>query len=183
MERALRPMYDLIGNMSEQDFYNKDFWKRVTEAAETGAKNADHGAQVMMSFLEQAGVSIGEIDGDFTGIKRDIATASEESINGLAGHMNTVEHYVSSVPAMAVNISQIRALMESTLTPGVQNYGFDRETWQREAFDRFAAMERHLAENVSECKKIAKQCTDMATDIHRVIAPRGSSAVYGVQIR
>lgn len=107
MERALKPMFDMIDEMGEQDFYSESFWRNVASLAEQGAQQADAGASTLMKFLEQAGISIRDLGGDMTGISRDIATASEESINGLAAHMNTVEHYVALIQrdtaAMAMN--------------------------------------------------------------------------------
>lgn len=184
MERALKPMFDMIDNMDDTDFYSETFWKNVVDTAEQGAKDADAGAQAVMKFLGQAGLSMRDLGGEMTGISREIATASEESVNGLATEMHTFNFYGSHLPTISENVAAMRSLMEvgdfGSRTAG--EAGIDRETWQREAFDRFAAMERHMAECVTECRRSAAACEEQVAQLRRVIVPKGTSGAYGVQV-
>ena len=182
MERALKPMFDMIDEMGDEDFYSQDFWREVTEKAKQGAKDADAGASTLMKFLEGAGISIRDLGGDLTGISRDIASASEESINGLAATMNTWSYYVSYVPQIAQNVAALRAILEGGVTPIQSGQGVtDLVTLQNQSLTHLQDISRHTAETVTECRRIADRCTAMAEDIHRVVVPKGTKGNYAVQ--
>jgi len=177
MERALRPMFDMIDNMEDTDFYSESFWRNVVATAEQGAKDADYGAQTMMKFLEQAGISMRELGGDYTGMAKEVASASSEEINAATAALNTQNYYVSHLPTIGADVAAIRMMMEAGSGASLNaaaGTGIDRETWQREAFDRFAAMERYMAETVNECKRIASECREQTATIKKVISHRGS---------
>lgn len=182
MERALKPMFDMIDEMGDEDFYSQDFWREVTEKAKQGVKDADAGASTLMKFLEGAGISIRDLGGDLTGISRDIASASEESINGLAATMNTWSYYVSYVPQIAQNVAALRAILEGGVTPIQSGQGVtDLVTLQNQSLTHLQDISRHTAETVTECQRIAERCTAMAEDIHRVVVPKGTKGNYAVQ--
>lgn len=182
MERALKPMFDMIDEMGDDDFYSEDFWREVAEKARKGTKDADAGASTMMNFLEKAGISIRDLGGDLTGISRDIANASEESINGLAATMNTWSYYVSYVPQIAQNVAALRAILEGGVTPIQSGQGVtDLVSLQNQSLTHLQAINQHTAETVTECQRIAERCTAMADDIHRVVVPKGTKGNYALQ--
>ncbi|MCM1295801.1 MAG: hypothetical protein NC311_09695 [Muribaculaceae bacterium] len=168
MERALQPMFDMIDNMGEQDFYSESFWKQVVAKAEQGAKDADYGAQTMMKFLEQAGISMRDLGGDLTGISRDIASASEESINGLAAGINTQNFYISQIHA---DVAQIKALMGGDVS--VSNVTTDYTPLIQQSLENQGQMIRYQVETLAECKKIASQCVDQTDYMRKVIFTEG----------
>lgn len=187
MERALQPMFDMIDNMEDEDFYSESFWKNVVATAEQGAQDADYGAQTMMKYLEQAGISMRDLGGDLTGIKRDIATASEESITGLAGHMNTVEYYVSCVPRIGENTAAILGVLQNGLRVNEASYDFDpTEIWNKtlaihENINQNTAS--ILAENVALNRKMEKAVatlTAMSANLERVMVYKGNG--YRVRV-
>lgn len=182
MERALKPMFDMIDNMDDDDFYSEDFWREVSEKAAQGAKDADAGASILMNFLEKAGISMRDLGGDLTGISRDIASASEESVNGLAATMNTWGYYVSYVPQIAENVAALRAILEGGSAPIQSGQGVtDLVTLQNQSLTHLQAINQHTAETVTECRRIAERCTTMAEDIHRVVVPKGTKGNYAIQ--
>ncbi len=187
MERALTPMFDMIDRMGDTDFYSESFWKNVVATAEQGAKDADAGAQTMMRFLEQAGISMRDLGGEYTGIAKEVASAGSEEINANTAALNTQNYYVSHLPAIGEDVAVIRRIMEASgamASAESANEGIDRETWQREAFDRFAAMERYMAETVSECRNIANECRKQNDTLKKVISPKGGgSSVYQLNVR
>lgn len=184
MQRALEPAFKMIDEMDDGDFYSEDFWREVAAKAEQGAKDADAGAQTMMKFLEQAGLSIRDLGGDLTGISRDIAGASEESINGLAATMNTWSYYVSYVPQIAQNVATLRAILEGGGAPIQSGPGVtDLVTLQNQSLTHLQAINQHTAETVTECRRIAERCTAMAEDIHRVVVPKGTKGAYSMQVQ
>lgn len=180
IERALRPMFDMIDNMSDEDFYNPNFWKKVVEEAERGANAANYGGGVVMSFLEQAGISIRSLGGELTGITRDIASASEESINGLAAGINTQNFYFAQQLEEVRGIKQI--LLERQNMTGVSST-LDYTELQNTALDHLAAIERHTAETVSECRNIATRCEEQTNLMRRVIGTKGGAQGINVMIK
>lgn len=80
------------------------------------------GMQVFANSMQAEGVSLRNTVGQFTGISRDIAGASEESINGLAAGINTQNFYMSFMPLIHENVAQILTYMTggNTVTPATQ---------------------------------------------------------------
>ena len=182
MERALDDTFKMIDKVQENDWESQDFWRKVVAEAEKGAENAQNGATVVMKFLEQAGLSIRDLGGDLTGISRDIASASEESINGLAAGINTQNYYISYVPQIAEHVAAMRAILESGGAPLQSGQGVtDIVALQNQSLTHLQAINQHTAETVVECRRIAERCTAMADDIHRVVVPRGQKSAFGIQ--
>lgn len=180
MKRALQPMFDMIDGMSDRDFYSESFWKRVVATAEKGAKDADAGAASYMKFLEQAGLSIRNLGGEMTGISREISTASEESINGLAVELHTFNYYGSHIPTISANVAEIRMIMKG----GNASNSLDTTALWNQHIELQQGIYRHTQETVKECREIARQCTAMAADIHKVVIPKGSTtAAFAIATR
>lgn len=81
------------------------------------------GMQVFANSMQAEGVSLRNTVGQFTGISRDIAGASEESINGLAAGINTQNFYMSFMPLIHENVAQILTYMTggNTVTPATES--------------------------------------------------------------
>lgn len=115
VQMALQPMFDHMDEMyksgkSMTDVLNYAF----SQAAYTSQAISD-GLEVNAHLLESLGFNVRDLyatSDNLTGISRDIATASEKDINGLAAHMSTVEYYASTVPGMASDVAAIRVLLE-----------------------------------------------------------------------
>lgn len=180
MERALRPAFDMVDSMGDADFYSEDFWKRLMHTAEQGAQDADHGAAVIMAWVEKMGLNLRELGGEMTGISRDIATASEESVNGLAVGIATQNYYIAQQLA---EIQRIRALVEAGLggSPAAGN-GLDYGSMHAEAMGHLGAISQHTAETVSECRNIAARCEEEVALLRRVIVARGGRATHGIAV-
>lgn len=176
MEKALQPAFKMIDEYNG-DFMDAGFWKEVSALAAQGAEDANYGAQTMMKFLEQAGVNIRDLGGDLTGISRDIATASEESINGLSAHMNTVEYYVAqihhNVAAMAMR--ELDNMPESL--PAV-----DYTPLIQQSLENQSMLVRNTAEAVVECRRSAVAAEATLAEIRRVIVPKGNKGTHYVYV-
>ena len=180
MERALIPMFDMIDNASEEDFYSAEFWRKVAVQAETGAKAADYGANTMMQFLQQAGYSIRDLGGELTGMSREIGSATSEEINYWGAALNTQNYYI------AQQLAEVRAIHETILSrdrsePQVSIT--DYMDLQKTALTHLAAIEQHTAETVSECRSIAARCEEQTTLMRRVISSKGSNMGLNVMIK
>lgn len=183
MERALKPAFDMIDNMGEEDFYSQSFWEQIMAKAEQGAKDADHGAQVMMEFLEKAGISMRDMNTEYTGIKRDIAGASEETMSSVAVIGNTLMYYVSPIPRMDENLAAIRRVVEAGVTP-VQSTAIDTTALWNRHLELQQGIYEHTRRSADKCEAMAAQCAQIASDIHKVIVPRGGgSAAASIQVR
>ena len=71
---------------------------KIADMTEVAVGNIDVGMTNLMNALSQAGISVRGMGSELTGISRDIATASEESILGLAAGINRQSFYISQVP-------------------------------------------------------------------------------------
>ena len=181
MERALKPAFDMIDNMNEEDFYSESFWKKFIATAEQGAKDADHGAGVVMKWIEQMGYDMREMGSEYTGIAKEVSSASSEEINQLSAFVNTALYYVSPIPTISENVSLIRQLMERGTTstlPDTTAAGWT--DWQQQAMDNYIAIQRNTADTVVECRRAANACEASVEKLGRIITSKGS--VSGVNV-
>ena len=184
MQKALQPMFDMIDNMNEEDFYSESFWKKVADTAEKGATDADNGAQTLMKFLEQAGMSIKDISSEYTGIKRDVAGASEETMSNVATIGNTVMYYVSPIPGIAANVAIMRQIMESGNASVVTTTTAAGWTdWQQQAMDSYLAIQRNTADTVVECRRAAVAAENAVSQLQRVISTKGNTHGFNVWMK
>ena len=188
VQRALQPIFDEIenrakdGNLSSKDI--ADVMAKIPAYVE----QIDNGMRVGMEGLKAAGLDISSLrdaTSEYSGIAKNIAGATSEEINTAAAIGNTLMYYVSPIPRMDENLSAIRALMErgmSSEIPATASASAGWTDWQKQAMDNYIAIQRNTAETVTECRRIAERCTAMASDIHKVIVPRGVKGSHGVQI-
>lgn len=181
MEKALKPAFDMIENMGETDFYSASFWESVIATAQQGAKDADAGAQAMMRFLEKAGISMRDMTSEYTGIQRNIAGASEETMSNVAVIGNTLMYYVSPIPRIDENVAIMRRIMETGANP--QSKGVDTTALWNRHLELQQGIYEHTRRSAEKCEIMAIHCKQIADDIHRVIAPKGSSATASMQVR
>lgn len=174
MERALKPAFDMIDNMNEEDFYSESFWKKVMATAEQGAKDADHGAGVVMKWIEKMGYDMREMGSEYSGIAKEVSSASSEEINQLSAFVNTALYYVSPIPTISENVSLIRQLMERGTTstlPDTTAAGWT--DWQQQAMDNYNAIARNTADTVVECRRAANACEAATEKLNRIIVAKG----------
>lgn len=188
VQNALMPVFDMIDERTEDgELSEKDLVDIVQKYNDT-EKKLDDGFRVKMEVLKKLGFDIESLrnkDGSYTGIAKNIAGATSEEINTAAAIGNTLMYYVSPIPRMDENLSAIRALMErgmSSEIPATAAASAGWTDWQKQAMDNYNAIQRNTAETVTECRRIAERCTAMASDIHKVIVPRGVKGSHGVQI-
>lgn len=124
----------------------------------------------------------GDSESSLTGISRDIATASEESINGLAAGINTQNYYISHVPGIAANVAAIKMMMEVD-TGLTANTGFaDLILLQNQSLSHLQGIERYTSETAAECRRIALACEAEVKELKRVIVPKGVKGTHGVTV-
>ena len=115
VQMALQPMFDKMDEMYKSGKSMTDVLGYAFSQAASTSEAINSGLLVNARYLESLGINIRDMystSDNLKGISRDIATASERDINGLASHMSTVEYYVSTVPGMAADVAAMRAALE-----------------------------------------------------------------------
>lgn len=174
MKSALDPVFKMIDNMTKDDLYDPKFWQNLGTAVESATEDADVGAANAMKMLESMGLNIREMGSNLSGISKDIATASEESILGLAAGINTQNFYISQIHAAVLRMEM---LMQSGGT-GVNIQ--DLVTIQNQHLAHLPNISANTAGTLQRCEEILAQVTDIATNLGRVIAPNGTSSSHQV---
>ena len=175
MKSALDPVFKMIDNMTKDDLYDPKFWQNLGTAVESATEDADVGAANAMKMLESMGLNIRDMGSNLSGISKDIATASEESILGLAAGINTQNFYISQIHAAVLRMEM---LMQSGGT-GVNIQ--DLVTIQNQHLAHLPNISANTAGTLQRCEEILAQVTDIATNLGRVIVPNGTSSSHQVR--
>lgn len=174
MKSALKPVFTMIDNMTQDDLYDPKFWQNLGTAVETATENADVGATNAINMLESMGINIREMGAGLSGISKDIATASEESILGLSAGINTQNFYISQIHAAVLRMEM---LMQNGNT-GVNIQ--DLVTIQNQHLAQLPNIAANTANTLAECRSILSQVTSIADNLGRVISPRGNTAGHQI---
>lgn len=183
IQAQLKPFFDEIDTLASDGNLAAEDIARIMSEIPSQVDAIDKGLQLAADNLEAAGVSFSSMreNGDFTGISRDIANASEESINGLAAGINTQNYYISHVPQIADNVAAIRVALESGASPMGGSVG-DLITLQNQAMGHLQGIERYTAEGVAECRRIAASCEEQVSQLRKVIVAKGGKTSHGVSV-
>lgn len=175
IQTALEPIFKEIDDWVNSGF---DIGKLSEIANMTHATigNIDVGMTNLMNALSKAGISVRGMGSDLTGISRDIATASEESILGLAAGINTQNFYISQVPTKLDTI--IGLLRGENAMQGSAITLQDLVTIQNQHLSYLPSIAQHTSETVAECKQIVVETRRTADALERVIKPRGTQATH-----
>ena len=178
MQQLLQPVFDAIDDYSKDGELDE---REIADIADLGIGLIDTMDESMTSLVERlraAGYDIRQSTSGLTGISKDIASASEESILGLAAGINTQNFYISQVPP---KLDTIIALLQGG---GVQVGGGvnmqDLITIQNQHLSHLPNIAQNTAETVAECKMIVAETRRTADALERVIKPRGTQATHTV---
>jgi hypothetical protein len=178
MQQLLQPVFDAIDDYSKDGQLDE---REIATIADLGIGLIDTMDESMTSLVERlraAGYDIRQSTSGLTGISKDIASASEESILGLAAGINTQNFYISQVPP---KLDTIIALLQGG---GVQVGGGvnmqDLITIQNQHLSHLPNIAQNTAETVARCERAANACERMADQLDRVIKPRGTQATHTV---
>ena len=181
MEKALEPVFTMIDEMQKGDFYSTSFWQGVMATMQTATENGVAGAENVMAMLEQMGINLRGLGGEMTGISRDIATASEESILGLAAGINTQNFYISQVPTkLDTIIGLLRG--DGAMPQGSAMTLQDVMIAQNQFLSHLPTIAQHTADTVAKCEQIVTETRRTADALERVIKPDGTRTTYKMNI-
>ena len=180
MERALEPVFKMVDNMGDSDFYSNSFWAQLSSEMEKATENGAIGAENIMSMFESMGINLRDTGASLTGISKDIATASEESILGLAAGINTQNFYISQVPTKLDTIIGLLRGGSQVVQGGVNMQ--DLITIQNQHLSYLPTIAQHTSETVAECKAIVVETRRTADALERVVKPRGTQSTHSVNV-
>lgn len=185
MENALQPFYKAIDEAAADGDITAYEIAEATKIGLGSIEDMNKGMEIVWAQLKQAGLDVGKIWSDaengYTGIAKNVASATSEEINANTAALNTQNYYMSHVPQIAEHVAAMRQLMERGTTytlPDTTAAGWT--DWQRQAMDNYNAIARNTAETVAECRRSAAACEAFAADIHRIIKVKG--ATQGINV-
>lgn len=178
IQSALSDIFTEIDNMTKDGVLDVSEASKIADMTEVAVGNIDVGMTNLMNALSQAGISVRGMGSELTGISRDIATASEERILGLAAGINTQNFYISQVPTKLDTI--IGLLRGENAMQGSAITLQDLVTIQNQHLSHLPSIAQHTADTVAECKQIVAETRRTADALERVIKPRGTQATHTV---
>lgn len=192
MKQALKPFYDELEKAMRDEKLSAEDIVSLSNIGLSSIDDANAAMELFWNTLKDKGIDIKEMFGegaeDLTGISRDIASASEESINGLAAGINTQNFYVSHLPKIAENVLAMRMLMESGGMPSSGGMTMtDLVTMQNQHLSQLPVIAANTAEMVVRCERAAAAsersaaaCENISLQLGRVIRPKGTPASHSV---
>lgn len=159
MQNMLKPIFDEIDNLASDGELTAAEIGRISAMATAAIPQINDAMTGLMNNLTTAGIDLRTHAGQFTGISRDIAGASEESILGLAAAVNTANFYISHVPAIAENVAAIRGALVGDTPANVRTTASEGPSYEDQMLGlvgRMPTIEQHLADLLSEVRKVIK---------------------------
>lgn len=179
VRNILQPIYDSIGEAAKDGFIDAKEIADIANSVPGATQEINNAMTILMESLKNAGYDIRQQTTGLTGISKDIATASEESILGLAAGINTQNFYISQIHA---NVAAILAKMGGT--PSVSG-GIDVKALveiQNQHLAYLPVIAQHTADILVRCERAATACESMSRNIGRVIVPKGSQSSHQVSV-
>ena len=124
MQNLLQPIFDEIQAASETggQLTSAEI-AHIAEMSKQIIPQINESMEVLMSELTAAGINMRQSASGLTGISRNVANASEESILGLAAGINTQNYYMSYVPTISENVSSILTILGGAPAVGKSSAG------------------------------------------------------------
>lgn len=184
IENALSPMWEDMENMLEKNDVDGAI-DALIGGMDSALNAANNGMEVLWKALEARGYDmkqlINNVDNGYTGIAKEVSSASSEEINANTAALNTQNYYVSHIPTISENVAVIRRLMEHGPTsklPETTSAGWT--DWQKQAMDNYIAIQRNTADTVVECRRAANACEDATQKLNRIIKVKGATSGVNV---
>lgn len=116
-EKMLQPIFDQIDKLSKDGLLSVSGIASISQLAQERIPLINEAMTSLMSSLAAAGLDVRTNTAGFHGISKEIAGASEESVLALAAGINTQNFYMSYMPTISENVSQILSAMTGTFSP------------------------------------------------------------------
>lgn len=164
IQGILQPIFDDIDRLAQdgEELSEQDIAKIAAET-EVATEKIDTAMQALMQRLAAAGINMRATGSDLSGISKDIAGASEESINGLAAGINTQNFYMSYMPAISATVDAILAAIGGSTSENTaagramaRATSADNQTGQTFGDETFRGQMQRIDENISEMRYMLK---------------------------
>lgn len=170
IQSVLRPVFDAIDTASKDGELTAQEIGDISAMLPERMEMIDASMNNMMNELLAAGINLRDQAGSMTGISRDIAGASEESILGLTAGINTQNFYMQHID---MNVAMILA----TLTGGTTTAGSGTTG---EYVDPY---KDQMLAYVGTLPQMRDEMASIRAMLERVIRPVGAAATYYVSAR
>lgn len=117
MQNILKPVFDAIDEYSKDGALTEKEIANIAEMSVAKTEEINTAMTALMERLTAAGINIRATGSSLSGISKDIAGASEESINALASGINTQNFYMSYMPNIDRNVAAILVAIQGGSTP------------------------------------------------------------------
>ena len=185
IENALTPMWEKMDKMLADNNVEGAI-DALVGGMDDALNTANNGMEVLWKALEARGYDmkqlIGDVDENYTGIKRDIAGASEETMSNVATIGNTLMYYVSPIPGIAANVAMMRQIMESGNTSSMPtaNAGVDFAAYHTQSLEHLNTLTVRTSEILAQCRELNSQTKSIADALDRVVVYKGNS--HGIKV-
>lgn len=127
MQEMLGPIFEQIDLLASDGLLSTEEIASIAALAQERIPLINDAMTNLMTSLSSAGLDLRTNTSGLKGISKNIATASEESILGLAAGINTQNFYMSYVPTISENVAQILAVMtgDASGTPRAATRGMN----------------------------------------------------------
>lgn len=172
VQSVLQPIFDSIDEMASDGELSSEEIASIADRIPQAIADIDNGLSNVVKDLQASGVNLRETGGNLTGISRDIASASEESILGLAAGINTQNFYISQIHA---NVAQILLLMQGNGAQLAQTAVAGTSLMVENPFltQYLPSIDQHTA-------NIEAYCAETLATLNKVIKPRGTQGAFVV---
>ncbi|MDE6649314.1 MAG: hypothetical protein K2K45_05240 [Muribaculaceae bacterium] len=165
IENALTPMWDKMDAMLEDNDIDGAI-DSLIGGMDDALNAANNGMEVLWKALEARGYDmkqlIGDTESSYTGIAKNVATATSEEINANTAALNTQNYYLSQVPVIGENVAAIRMILQggsATVSSGTGAATTIDYT------DLLTAANQHLA----SLPRMERHLSDIYTLLNRVV--------------
>lgn len=173
----MQDIFDTVESLSKDGQISVSDAAHIAELSKLATENIDVGMTNLMNALEAAGISVRGMGSDLTGISKDIATASEESILGLAAGINTQNFYISQVPP---KLDTIIAILQGGASPVGGINVQDLITIQNQHLAHLPNIATNTLNTADRCERAALACESALSKISSVISIRGTASTHVV---
>ena len=181
-QAALKPLFDYVNSLADdtEAWTKDDTWREIARLREESINNVETSLQVSAGYVKEMGMLTRRMGGELTGISKDIANASEESILGLAAGINTQNFYISHIDATT---SQILAIMQGGNPVFSSNEQMtDLITIQNQHLSYLPRIEQNTSEILLRCERAAIACETLSSNLGRVVTPKGVKGSFQVNV-
>lgn len=181
-ESALAPLWDSVDKMLKGNDIDGAI-DALVNGMDVAISTANSGLEGLWQALEKKGYDLRDVlnsdASDYTGMAKNVATATSEEINANTAALNTQNFYMATINENVAMIAQkllVGGGMSTTTNKGEAGW----TDWQRQAMDSYLAIQRNTADAVVECRRTANACEATLNKINRVIVAKGN--VSGVNV-